>query len=125
MKRLACQLCAGAYNCTHVDSCLVAGNIMLSSTVPYNGRRFACPGEIVFFTCQVFGSPYLEWNTQLVSPIRYTEVDTPPDFISRPPFLATLASITGVGFNTSLISILQVNTSRTFLQIDTVIQCNN
>ena len=119
MKRQSCQLCAGGY--THVDSCLVAGNVMLSSSVAYNERQFTCPGEIVLFTCQVFGSLSLRWNSPLVSPVTYTAFDTPPAFISRPPFLATLASIVGVGFNTSLISILQVNTSRTFQQVDTVI----
>ena len=109
----------------HVDSCLVAGNIMLTSSVADSGRQFTCPGEIVLFTCQVFGSPYLQRNSPLVSPIIFTAIDTPPIFISRPPFLVSLTRNTGVGLNTSLTSILQVNTSRTFQQADTIIQCRN
>ena len=73
--------------CTHVDSCLVAGNVMLSSSVAYNGRQFTCPGEIVLFTCQVFGSLSLEWNSPLVSPVTYTAFDTPPPLFQDHHFL--------------------------------------
>ena len=82
------------------------------------------PGEIVLFTCQVFGSLYLQWNTPLVS-ITYTACDTPLAFISRPPFLVNLTRNIGVGLNRNFTSILQVNTSRTFQRADTTIQCKN
>ena len=110
---------------THLDSSLVAGNVVLSSSVADNGRRYACGGEIVLFTCQVIGSLYLEWNSPLVTSITYTVGDTPPAFMPRPPFFATLTSVTRAGLNTNFSSTLQVNASRTFQRTDTIIQCRN
>lgn len=99
---------------------------MLTSSVADSGRQFTCPGEIVLFTCQVFGSPYLQWNSPLVSvSIAFTATDTAPTFISLPPFWVGLTRNTGVGLNRNLTSTLQVNTSRTFQRADTIIQCRN
>ena len=105
----------------------VAGNVVLTSTVEKNGRQFACNGEMVTFTCQVFRSVYLKWNSPLIhqTPIVFVSGFTALLSTSRPPFTATLTSIAGIGLNTNFTSTLQVNTSRTFAKYQTTVQCRN
>ena len=115
--------------CTFVDmdSILVAGNVVLTSTVEENGRRFACDGEMVTFTCQVFRSVFLKWNSPLIrqTPVVFVTGFTALVSTSRPPFTATLTSIAGIGLNTNFTSTLQVNASRTFAKNDTSVGCRN
>ena len=97
---------------------------MLTSAVEEDGRRYACEGEMVTFTCQVIGSFSLQWDSPLISPIIFTSnpVNT---MMSMSPFIATLTSTTGSGFNRNFISTLQVTASRTFARNDTTVQCRN
>ena len=106
----------------NMDCDSVPGHLTLSSNVAESGRQFACDGELVTFTCEVNGSFALEWNSPSISenPITYTAGFTVPGNTSRPPFFATLISITGVGSNTDFISTLQVNASN-----DTTVQCSD
>ena len=115
--------------CTVVDtdSISVAGNVVLTSTVEENGRRFACEGEMVTFTCQVFRSVFLMWNSPVIhqTPIVFLSGFTALMSTSRPPFTVTLTSIAGIGLNTNFTSTLQVNASRTFAKNQTTVQCRN
>ena len=115
--------------CTLVDmdSISVAGSVVLTSTVEENGRRFACNGEMVTFTCQVFRSVFLTWNSPLIHQtlIVFVSGITAPVSTSRPPFIATLTSIAGIGLNTNFTSTLQVNASRTFAKNQTTVECRN
>ena len=61
---------------------LLTGNVKLSSSVD-EGRQFTCPGELVTFTCQVFGSISLEWKFSQSSSITYTTTSTLPDNVKR------------------------------------------
>jgi len=104
----------------------VAGNVVLTSTVEENGRRFACDAELVTFTCQVVGSVSLQWETLLLSPgVIFTIGNTPTEPVSRPPFIATLTSVAGSGANTNYTSTLQVNASRTYTGTNTTLICLN
>ena len=123
-------LCGRGWNdlCTcWYDSILLAGNVVLTSTVEENGRRFACEGEMVTFTCQVFRSVFLKWNSPLIhqTPIVFVSGFTALVSTSRTPFIATLTSIAGIGLNTNFTSTLQVNASRTFAKNQTAVQCRN
>ena len=119
----------GELICTLVDtdSISVAGNVVLTSTVEENGRQFACKGEMVTFTCQVFKSVFLNWNSPLIhqTPIVFVSGSTALVSTSRTPFIATLTSIAGIGLNTNFTSTLQVNASRTFAKNQTTVQCRN
>ena len=112
-------------DCTHdVDSTSVAGNVMLTSTVEENGRQFACDGERVTFTCQVIGSFSLQWDSPLIIPISFTS--NPVNTVSsRFPFIATLTSTAGSGFNRNLTSTLQVTALNSFRRSDTTVVCRN
>ena len=100
---------------------------MLKSTVEENRRQFACEGELVTFTCQVFRSIFLQWNSPLIrqTPIVFVTGFTAPVSFVRPPFITTLTSIAGSGINTNFTSTLQVNASRTFRRNDSTVQCKN
>ena len=100
---------------------------MLTSNVEENGRQFACNGEMVTFTCQVFRSVFLKWNSPLIhqTPIVFVSGFTTQVSTSRPPFIATLTSIAGIGLNTNFTSTLQVNASRTFAKNQTIVECRN
>ena len=100
---------------------------MLTSTVEENGRQFACNGEMVTFTCQVFRSVFLKWNSPLIhqTPIVFVSGFTALVSTSRPLFTATLTSIAGIGLDTNFTSTLQVNASRTFAKNDTSVGCRN
>ena len=97
---------------------------MLTSTVEENGRQYACEGEMVTFTCQVIRSFSLQWNSPLISPITFTSnpVNT---MMSKSPFIATLTSTAGSGFNRNFRSTLQVNSSKAFARSDTAVECRN
>jgi len=104
----------------------VAGNVVLTSTVKENGRQFACDAELVTFTCQVVGSVSLLWESPLFSPnVIFSIGDTPPESVSRPPFIATLTSVAGNGTNTNYTSTLQVTASRTYTGNNTTVVCLN
>ena len=108
----------------NTDCISVAGNVVLTSTVEENGRQFACEGEVVLFTCQVFGSLTLQWESPLIRQISFPAGSTVST--SRPPsFIATLTSIAGSGINRNITSTLQVNASRTFARNDTTVECRN
>ena len=70
------------------DSISVADNVMLTSTVEENGRQFACEGETVTFTCQVFGTLSLQWDSPLFPDIIFPAGSTAPRSTSRFLFIA-------------------------------------
>ena len=106
---------------------LVAGDVVLTSTMEESGRQFACDGEMVTFTCQVFKSIFLKWKSPLIrqTPIVFVSGFTVPVSTSRPPFIASLTSIAGIGLSTNFTSTLQVNASRTFARNHTTVECRN
>ena len=108
-----------------MNSGLVTGNVVLTSSVVEDGRQFACVGEMVTFTCQVIGSSSLEWSSPSFSPITYLAGSMPPIGTPRAPFFANLISVTGGGLNTNFVSTLEVNGSRTSPQNDTTVECRN
>ena len=101
----------------------VAGNVMLTSTVEEDGRQFACERELVTFTCQVVRSITIQWDSPLIRQIVFSAGSTVST--SRPPFIASLTSIAGLGVNSNITSTLQVNASRTFRRSDTTVECRN
>jgi len=104
----------------------VVGNVVLTSTVEENGRRFACDGELVTFTCQVVQSVSLQWESLLISPsVVFVLGSIAPLSVSRPPFVAILTSIAGSGINTNFTSTVQVTASRTFARTNTTVVCLN
>ena len=109
------------------NSISVAGNVVLTSTVEENGRQFACEGEMVTFTCHVLRSIFLQWKNPLIrqTPVIFVTGFTAPVSFLRPPFIATLTSIAGIGLNTNFTSTLQVNASKTFAKNQTTVQCRN
>ena len=66
--------------------------VELSSTVD-GGRQFTCPGELVTFTCQVFGSTCLEWHIPPNTSITYTNTSMPPGTITKRQFEGNLTLI--------------------------------
>ena len=108
-----------------MDWISVAGNVVLTSTIEENGRKFACEGEMVTFTCQVIGSLSLQWYSPLIRLIVYTTRLDDPVVVSRSPFIATRTSIARSGLNTNFTSTLQVTASRTFARNDTTVECRN
>lgn len=110
-----------------MNSGLIAGQLVLNSSVTESGRQFSCDGERVTFTCQVVGSSILQWNSPSISnnPITYIAGLTPPASTPRQGFLATLTSIAGGGANTNFTSTLEVTASREFPQNVTTVQCSN
>ena len=107
-----------------MDSILVAGNVILTTTVEEDGRRYACNGEIVTFTCQIIRSFSLQWDSPLISPISFTS-DPVNTMTSMPPFTATLTSTAGSGFNRNFTSTLQVTALSSFRRSDTTVVCRN
>lgn len=100
----------------------VAGNVLLESSVVESGRQFACDGELITFTCEVFGSISLQWRNELINPITFLSSDNAPVTLSRPPFFATLTSRVGSGIDANFTSTLQVNASRNSSQS---VECRN
>ena len=107
-----------------MDSILVAGNVILTTTVEEDGRRYACNGEIVTFTCQIIRSFSLQWNSPLISPITFTS-DPVNTMTSMSRFTATLTSTTGIGVNRNFTSTLQVTALSSFRRSDTTVVCRN
>ena len=103
---------------------LLAGNVVLTSTVIEDGRQFACDEEVVTFTCQVVRSASLQWYSPLIRLIVYNIRITDP-VISMPPFTANLTSIAGSGIFSNFTSTLQVTASRMFARSDTTVECRN
>lgn len=103
----------------------VEGNVLLTSSL--EGRRFACDGELITFTCQVVGSSSFQWNSPRIAsnPIIFLSGDPTGVPTPRQPFLATLTSVLGSGFDANFTSTLQVNASRMFSQAGTTVQCRN
>ena len=108
-----------------MDCILVAGNVLLTSTVVEYGRQFACEGEVVTFTCQVNRSLSLQWHSPLIHEIIYSTRLDDPVVVSRSPFIATRTSIARDGLNTNFTSTLQVIASRAFARINTTVECRN
>ena len=107
-----------------MDWILLAGNVMLTSTVINDGRQFACEGEMVTFTCQVIRSASLQWYSPLIRLIVYNIRFTDP-VVSMPPFTANLTSIGRSGIFSNFTSTLQVTASRMFTRINTTVECRN
>ena len=83
-------------------------------------RQFTCPGDQVTFTCQVFVSTVLEWRSPLITlPTAYVVGAIPPGTLDRNPFTASLISVTGLNFT----STLQVTASRMFMRNETTVTC--
>ena len=121
-------MCICLISCTYGKNfIIVAGNVVLNSTVEENGRQFACEGELVTFTCHVPRSIFLQWKSPLIrqTPIVFVSSFTALVSTSRPPFIATLTSIAGSGINSNITSTLQVNASRTFARNDSTVLCRN
>ena len=98
--------------------------MILTTTVEEDGRRYACNGEIVTFTCQIIRSFSLQWDSPLITPISFTS--DPVNTVSpMPPFTATLTSTAGSGFNRNLTSTLQVTALSSFGRSDTTVVCRN
>ena len=107
-----------------MDWILLAGNVMLTSTVINDGRQFACEGEMVTFTCQVIRSASLQWYSPLIRLIVYNIRNTDP-VVSMPPFTGNLTSIGRSGIFSNFTSTLQVTASRMFARSDTTVECRN
>ena len=94
-------------------------NVELFSSVD-EGKQFICPGELVNFTCEVFGSFSLKWRSNHTDLITYTAVSIPPNTFTQSPFKATLTSASP-GVNPNITSTLMMTEPR-----DTVsVQCLN
>ena len=113
------------YTCTIEGSISVAGNVMLTSTVEEDGRKYACEGELVTFTCQVIGSLSLQWRSSLIRQIGFTTDPADPMTVSRLPFIATVTNIARSGINTNFTSTLQVNALKSYARNDTTVECRN
>ena len=88
--------------------------------------QFTCPGDMVTFTCRVFGSVALEWRSPLITlPTTYAAADTPLMPINRGPFTTSLISVSGTPLNSNFTSILQVTASRTITRTETTVTCLN
>ena len=98
--------CDGLSNTVYL---LLTGNVELSSSV-IEGRQFTCPGELVTFTCQVFGSISLKWQFRFGASITYTTTNTPPDVITLSSFEANLTSISmgDIATNSNITSTLRM-----------------
>ena len=102
-----------------------ADNVVLTSSVMDDGRRFACPNELVTFTCQLNEAVILQWNSPLISnSIIYQSTDEAPLSTPSSPFFATLTNRTGSG-TANFTSTLQVNASRDFSSTDATVECRN
>lgn len=97
--------------------------MLLDSSIG-DSRQFACDGELVTFTCQVFISDNLEWNSPLIDPIRFVSTDMLQS-VRREPFFATLTSIVGTNLEANITATLQVNASRMILPPNTTVECNS
>ena len=102
---------------------LIIDNVELTSN---KERQFTCPGDLVTFTCRVFGSSALEWRSSLITLIAsYIPTDTPLQTLTRGPFTATLIDISGAGLSTNFTSTLQVPVSRMIMRNETTVMCLN
>ena len=79
---------------------LLTGNVKLSSSVD-EGRQFTCPGDLVTFTCQVFGSISLKWQFSQSGSITYTNTSTLSDVIRQGSFEANLTLVSSGDIATS------------------------
>jgi len=100
-------------------------NVLLNSSIG-GGRRFACDGAEVTFTCQVFESDSFEWRNRLIDSIAFASDDPVPLSVPSGPFLATLISIEGRNtLSANFTSTLQVNASRMILPPNTTVECSS
>ena len=97
--------------------------MLLDSSIG-DSRQFACDGELVTFTCQVFLSDLLEWNSPLIASIRFLSTDMLRS-VPREPFVATLTSVVGTTLAANFTATLQVNASRMILPPNTTVECNS
>ena len=84
------------------------------------GRQFICRGELVNFTCQVFGSLTLKWRSQHIDLITYTAFSVPPGTFTQSPFEATLSSVSP-GVNPNITSTLRLTRPKNAVSV----QCLN
>ena len=90
---------------------VISDNVELTSN---KERQFTCPGDLVTFTCRVFGSFSLEWRSPLITQtIAFTAIDTPPISTNRGPFTISLIDVSpsSTPVNTNFTSTLQVTAS--------------
>ena len=103
---------------------LIVENVELTSS---KQRQFTCPGDLVTFTCQVFGSFSLEWRSPLITQrTSFISSNSFPRSVDRSPFNASLIniSINGSAFtNANLTSTLQVTASRMIMRSETTVMC--
>ena len=98
-------------------------NVQLTSN-KNTTRRFTCPGDMVVFTCQVFGSSSLAWRSPLITQrTTYTRISTPPDVLNRDPFTATLINVNGPNLQANFTSTLQVTVSRMINRTKSTVMC--
>ena len=87
-------------------------------------RRFTCPGDLVTFTCRVFGSSALEWRSPLLNrPILFLASTMAPLTVNRPSFTAFLIARSGNNLIANLTSTLQVTASGIFMRNETTVMC--
>jgi len=101
--------------------------VELSSSVDEE-RQFICPGELVTFTCQVFGSSSLEWSSPLISSsITYGTFNTPPDTIIQSPFEANLTSVSmgNIPADSNITSTLRMTEPRNTVSVQCLSTQNN
>ena len=100
---------------------LTVDNVELTSN---KERQFSCPGDLVTFTCRVFGSASLEWRSPLITlPTSYRARDIPPGILNQGPFTISLISVSGTTRNANFTSTLQVTASRSITRTDTTVTC--
>ena len=103
---------------------LIVENVELTSS---KQRQFTCPGDLVTFTCRVFGSFSLEWRSPLITRrTSFISSNSFPRSVDRSPFNASLIniSINGSAFtNANFTSTLQVTASRMIMKDATTVMC--
>lgn len=97
-------------------------------SVTSSGREFACDGEAVVFTCELFQRSGLQWvappSITSAVPIAYAASDSAPSCTDRNPFYAVLTDIQPDTFpNANFTSILQIEASSTMSSTD--VQCRS
>ena len=86
-------------------------------------RQFTCPGDLVTFTCRVFGSPSLEWRSPLITEQTVYTTGSSVGDLDRNPFTASLIERSGTPLNSNFTSTLQVNVSRMIMRDETTVMC--
>ena len=100
----------------------IVDNVELTSNLNQT-RQFTCPGDLVTFTCRVFGSRSLEWRNPLITQTLFLGNVDPPAMLNRSQFTAFLTERSGTLGNSNFTSTLQVTASRMFRRNETTVMC--